>query len=95
LTIYGINRGAHGIFTGSKIGCAEADATGVQARSRYRMVLLSLMSVAFGLGAFEMLNAPTATRLALSGIGVSGLAALMWFAKSRREISDWVSNSRR
>lgn len=58
---------------------------GIQTRSRYRMSLIPLMSVVFGLGIVSMLQNPVDFSLAYSAVAVSAFSILLWFSKARRE----------
>jgi hypothetical protein len=59
--------------------------SGIQTRSRYRMALLPLMAVVFGLGAVELVQNPTGRDLLAGLILVSALLALLIFARLRQE----------
>jgi hypothetical protein len=59
--------------------------SGIQTRSRYRMALLPLMAVAFGLGAAELVQNPEGWDLLTGLILVSAFLALLNFARLRQE----------
>ena len=59
---------------------------GLQTRSRYRMVLLPLQAVLFGLGAAQCMSDPSLLHI-LAGLGLDAmLIAVLVFARSRNEV---------
>ena len=65
--------------------CATLVYAGVQTRSRYRMVLLPLMSVVFGMGTIELVRDPAGVGLVFSAVAAAAFVTLLWFSEAQIE----------